>query len=84
MANEINEIKTALEAANAKADKIAADVDLLNTKIQAGGDAPTPEQWAEVKGLAQTLNNKLQAVDDKTPEEGGSQPPAETTETPQP
>lgn len=70
MGQNLNEVKEALAAADAKADKIAADVTLLHGKIDnVNGETPTAEEWAEVKALATNLNNKLQNIDDQTAEE---------------
>lgn len=69
MNEDLAQIKASLEAANVKADKIAADVTLLHTKITGTGEVPTAEEWAEVKTLSSQLNDKLQAVDDQTADE---------------
>lgn len=70
MAENLNQIKADLQAANEKADKIAADVTLLHEKIDnVEGETPTPEEWEEVKSLSSQLNSKLQGIDDQTPEE---------------
>lgn len=69
MNEDLQQIKASLEAANTKADKIAADVTLLHTKINGIENVPTAEEWAEVKALSSQLNDKLQAVDDKTADE---------------
>lgn len=68
MSEALNEIKADLLAANEKVTKIAADVARLHAAIEALGDAPTPEELAEVKALSADLNTSLQAVDDQTPE----------------
>lgn len=69
MANELAEIKAKLIEADAKVDKVSADVTRLHELIAGTGDeGPTPEEWEEVKLLATSLNDKLQAVDDSTPE----------------
>lgn len=69
MANELEDIKADLVSANQKVAKIKADVEGLHAKIDAAGDTPTPEQWAEVKQLSSQLNSALQEVDDKTADE---------------
>lgn len=70
MNEDLQQIKDALTAANAKADKIQTDVTLLHTKIGSiPGEVPTPEEWAEVKQIATDLNNKLQGIDDQTADE---------------
>lgn len=69
MSLQLDELKAALVAANEKVAKVAADVTRLHEKIDAAGDVPTAEEWAEVKTLAEDLNTSLQAVDEKTPEE---------------
>lgn len=66
MSTELNEIKADLVAAKEKVTKVAADVAALHAKIDAIGDVPTAEEWAEVKALSADLNTSLQAVDDAT------------------
>lgn len=70
MANELESIKEKLIAADVKIDKVAADVARLHEIINnnPGGELPAQEQWDEVVALANSLNDKLQAVDDSTPE----------------
>jgi predicted nuclease with TOPRIM domain len=75
MANELDEIKAGLDAANAKVDKIRTEVASLHDTINSGnGDAPTPEQWQEVKDKVGALNTKLQEVDDQTEDQTAEQP----------
>ncbi len=62
------EIKQALADAQAKVSKIATDVALLHSKIDALSTNPTADEVAEIKSLAADLNSSLQAVDDSTPE----------------
>lgn len=69
MSQDADEIKQALNDAKAKTAKIAADVALLHSKIDALSTAPTPTEIAEIKSLSAELNASLQAVDDSTPEE---------------
>lgn len=66
MSQEAQEIKQALQDANAKVAKVAADVALLHSKIDA---LPNTTELAEIKSLAADLNASLQTVDDATPEE---------------
>jgi hypothetical protein len=69
MGDKLNEIKAQLQAADAKVDKISADVTRLHDIISGStGETPTAEEWAEVKSLGEALNAKLQGVDDATPE----------------
>lgn len=68
MKEDLKEIKQQLIDADAKADKVATDVKSLHDKIDGIGDNPTPEEWKEVKDMATALNNKLQGIDDQTPE----------------
>lgn len=70
MSDKLTDIKADLIAANEKADKVAADVALLHAKIdELDDDDVTPEEIAEIKSLSTALNNKLQGIDDSTPEE---------------
>jgi uncharacterized protein YfcZ (UPF0381/DUF406 family) len=66
MSTEAQEIKQALEDAKAKVAKVAADVALLHSKIDA---LPNTTELAEIKALSAELNTSLQAVDDSTPDE---------------
>lgn len=67
MNTDLQEVKTALDAANAKVSKVAADVASLHAKIDAiTAEQPTAEEWAAVKAQASDLNASLQAVDDQT------------------
>lgn len=67
MNTDIQEVKDALEAANAKVTKVAADVASLHSKIDAiTAEQPTAEEWAGIKQQAATLNSTLQTVDDQT------------------
>lgn len=68
MGDNLNEITAALDAANEKVTKIAADVQRLHDLINQTGETPTPEEWQAVKDKAAALNASLQAVDDATPE----------------
>ena len=68
MSAELDAIKADLVSAQALQQKIAADVTRLHDQITALGDAPTPEQLAEVKALSSALVTSLQATDDATPE----------------
>lgn len=65
----IQEIKAKLQAALGKIDKVTADVALLHSKIDNLPEAPTAEEIQELKDLSTEINDKLQAVDDSTPEE---------------
>lgn len=69
MGDNLNEIKAALVAADAKADKIQSDVTKLTNAIGNTGETPTAEEWAEVKLIAADLNLKLQGIDDQTEDE---------------
>ena len=66
MGKELDAIKQQLVDADAKTDKIAADVKHLHDLIENAGETPTAEQWQEVKDAATALNNKLQGIDDST------------------
>jgi hypothetical protein len=68
MSAELDAIKADLVAAQELQVKIAADVQRLHDQITALGDAPTPEQLAEVKALSSALVSSLQATDAVTPE----------------
>lgn len=77
MGENLNEITAALAAANEKADKIQADVTYLKSQIDnVDGETPTAEEWAAVKEAANNLNNKLQGIDDQTPDQGTTEPGA--------
>lgn len=76
MSEQLEQAKLLVEAANAKVDKVAADVATLHAKVDAIVDAPTAEEWSEFKQSLTDLNDKLQVVDDQTPEEEVV-PPAE-------
>ena len=69
MSEAADQIKQALADAQAKVTKIAADVALLHSRIDALSTNPTADEVAEIKTLAADLNSSLQAVDDSTPEE---------------
>lgn len=69
MGEQLDSIKADLVAANAKADKIQADVTKLTNAIGNTGETPTAEEWAEVKQIASDLNTKLQGIDDQTAED---------------
>lgn len=64
-----NAIKEKLETALGLVGKVKTDVELLHSKVEALGDAPTPEQIAELNSLSTQLVESLQTVDDQTPEE---------------
>jgi hypothetical protein len=66
MANELDAIKADVVSAKQKVEKVAADVAALHEKLDAIGEVPTEEQWAEVKAMTAELNTSLQAVDDAT------------------
>lgn len=68
MGENLNEITAALDAANEKVTKIAADVAHLHDLINGTGETPTAEEWQAVKDKAAELNTSLQAVDDSTPD----------------
>ena len=68
MGDNLNEIKAQVQAAQAKVDKVAADVQRLHDLINNAGETPTTEEWNDVKTLVGDLNTALQAVDDVTPE----------------
>lgn len=68
MNNDLQEIKDKLIAADLKIDKVGADVVRLHEIINASGELPTAEEWADVKNIATSLNDKLQVVDDQTAE----------------
>lgn len=74
MAQELDDIKADLVSANEKVTKIKADVESLHAKMDAAGDTPTAEQWAEVKSLSSQLNASLQEVDDRTEDEAAEEP----------
>ena len=69
MSEELDSIKGALVSAQEKVTKVAADVASLHAKIDAIGEMPTAEEWAEVQQLATDLNTSLQVVDDATEDE---------------
>jgi len=69
MSEQLEEAKALVQAANEKVDKVAADVALLKSKVDAIADAPTAEEWSDFKQSLTDLNSKLQTVDDQTPEE---------------
>lgn len=66
MSEALDAIKSDLVATKAIVIKVKADVEGLHAKLDALGDAPTPEQLAEVKALSADLVTSLQAVDDET------------------
>lgn len=69
MNEDLDQIKSDLQAANTTLGKVRADVTILHTKIDAIPVQPTAEEWAEVKTLAANLKVGLQEVDDKTEDE---------------
>jgi hypothetical protein len=69
MNEDLEQVKQDLIAANQKVGKVRADVAKLHALVAAGGNAPTAEQWAEVKALSGQLNTSLQEVDDQTEDE---------------
>ena len=81
MSEQLTEIKTELTEAKAFAEKVAADVTLLHTKVDSIAEQPTAEEWAEVKQMAKDLKDSLAATDAKTAEESVEQPVSEDTST---
>lgn len=78
MSEALDAIKSDLVATKAIVIKVKADVEGLHAKLDALGDAPTPEQLAEVKALSADLVTSLQAVDDETEDAPQiNQPPVE-------
>lgn len=69
MNTDLEQIKADLTDSKNLVTKVAADVALLHSKIDALGDAPTAEQIAEVKALSADLKASLTAVDEQTAEE---------------
>lgn len=70
MGENIQALKADLVAANAKVDRVATDVaKLLGIIAGSAGETPTAAEWAEVKELGASLNNKLQGLDDQVPED---------------
>ena len=66
MSTELEAIKADLATAQGKVDQLAVDVKtIIDKQNTVTGDAPTAEQWAEIKGMTEKLNSSLQAVDDE-------------------
>lgn len=75
-----NSLKDKLVVAIGLIGKVKVDVSALHAKIGALGEAPTPEQLAELNVLADELNNQLASVDDMTADEVVEPQPEPTPE----
>lgn len=85
MSQDLNVIKDALASAKVSAEKVAADVTSLHTKIDGIAEQPTAEEWAEVKEMATALKDSLAETDSQTEDVITEQPVSEnvTEETTQ-